>query len=125
MNSPVFGDDYPTPDGTCIRDYIHVADLARAHLLALDHMMPGTHEIYNLGNGNGFSNREVIQAVEDVTGRKLTVKVASRRPGDPAQLIASSDKAKSTLGWQPQKPMLSYMIEDAWRFYEEQNVIIK
>jgi UDP-glucose 4-epimerase len=116
----MFGDDYPTPDGTCIRDYIHVADLARAHLLALDHMTPGKHGIYNLGNGTGFSNKQVIVAVEDVTGQKLSVKVADRRAGDPAQLIASSEKAKSELGWTPQKPELRDIVADAWEFYQKQ-----
>jgi UDP-glucose 4-epimerase len=116
----MFGDDYPTPDGTCIRDYIHVADLARAHLLAIDHMKPGKHEIYNLGNGTGFSNKQVIAAVEAVTGKKMRIKVADRRPGDPAQLIASSEKAKSELGWEPQKPGLRDIVSDAWEFYQAQ-----
>lgn len=113
----LFGNDYPTPDGTCIRDYIHVADLARAHLLALEHVTGGQHSIYNLGNGQGFSNREVIKAAETVTGKRLRVTIGSRRTGDPAVLIASSDKAKRELGWVPQKPQLTTMIEDAWRFY--------
>lgn len=118
----LFGDDYPTPDGTCIRDYIHVADLARAHLLAVAHMVPGHHEIYNLGNGNGFSNKEVIAAVEAVTGHTVVVNIAERRPGDPARLIASSDKAKAALGWKPEKPELHAMVQDAWDFYQRQTV---
>ncbi len=116
----MFGDDYPTPDGTCIRDYIHVTDLARAHLLALDHLQPSKHSIYNLGNGNGFSNREVIAAVEAVTGKKLPTTIAPRRPGDPAMLIASSQKAQTTLGWKPEKPTLEAIITDAWEFYQRQ-----
>jgi UDP-glucose 4-epimerase len=116
----LFGDDYPTPDGTCIRDYIHVADLARAHLLALDALQPGAHTIYNLGNGNGFSNRKVIETVEKVTGKKLDVTIAPRRTGDPAVLIASSKNAQQALGWKPQKADLQTMVEDAWLFYQTQ-----
>jgi UDP-glucose 4-epimerase len=113
-NTPfsIFGDDYPTPDGTCIRDYIHVADLARAHLLAIDHMVSGHHEIYNLGNGNGFSNKEVLDTVQQVTGRS---------PGDPARLIASSEKLKADLGWRPQHSALEDMVRDAWEFYQANN----
>jgi UDP-glucose 4-epimerase len=116
----IFGDDYPTPDGTCIRDYIHVADLARAHLLAIDHMDAGIHEIYNLGNGNGFSNKQVLDTVERVTGCKVAVTIAARRPGDPARLIASSQKAQQQLDWIPQKPELEDMVRDAWEFYQKQ-----
>jgi UDP-glucose 4-epimerase len=114
----MFGADYPTPDGTCIRDYIHVADLARAHLRAVEHMTPGTHEIYNLGNGNGFSNKEVVDTVEKVTGHKVNVVMTDRRPGDPARLIASSDKAQKELGWVPEKPNLEDIVRDAWEFYQ-------
>jgi UDP-glucose 4-epimerase len=114
----LFGDDYPTEDGTCIRDYIHVADLARAHLLALGRVRPGKHAIYNLGNGRGFSNRAVIETVEKVTGKKLTVEVKARREGDPAILVASSEKARQELGWIPEKPALKEIIDDAWRFYQ-------
>jgi UDP-glucose 4-epimerase len=117
----IFGDDYPTADGTCVRDYIHVSDLARAHLLALDKLEAGKHGIYNLGNGNGFSNREVIAAVEAVTGQKLSVQIAPRRAGDPATLIASSAKAESVLGWRPEKPGLHEIVRDAWVFYQKQN----
>ncbi len=114
----LFGDDYDTPDGTCIRDYIHVADLARAHLLALEHLQAGAHTIYNLGNGKGFSNKEVVQTIEDVTNQKLTVEIKARREGDPAILVASSDKARQELGWVPQKPSLQEIITDAWQFYQ-------
>jgi UDP-glucose 4-epimerase len=114
----IYGDDYPTEDGTCVRDYIHVADLARAHLLALDHLAAGEHGIFNLGNGNGFSNREVIAAVERVTGKTMPVTVGPRREGDPAVLIASSARARDVLGWEPQKPELEAIIADAWDFYQ-------
>ncbi len=114
----IFGDDYPTPDGTCIRDYIHVADLARAHLRAVEHMTPSTHEIYNLGNGNGFSNKEVVDTVEKVTGHKVNVVMADRRLGDPARLIASSEKAQKELGWVPEKPNLEDIVRDAWEFFQ-------
>src|SRR6185437_10342033 len=97
----LYGDDYPTPDGTCIRDYIHVSDLARAHLLALAACQPGAHRIYNLGSGSGFSNREVLAACRDVTGRDIPAEMAPRRPGDPAVLIASSDRIRAELGWRP------------------------
>ena len=97
----IYGDDYDTPDGTCVRDYIHVEDLAKAHLLALDKLESSKHYIYNLGNGNGFSNNQVLQAVEKVTGKSLKQKVGPRREGDPATLVASSDRAKQELGWQP------------------------
>ena len=114
----IFGDDYPTPDGTCVRDYIHVHDLARAHLLALDKLQPAKHAVYNLGNGQGFSNKAVVQAVETVTGKKLSIKVGKRRAGDPAVLVASSALAGKELGWKPAKPDLETIIADAWRFYQ-------
>ena len=113
---PLYGDDYPTPDGTCVRDYIHVADLATAHLAALGAVRPGEHRVYNLGNGTGFSNHEVVQAVRDVTGHPIPVEMAPRRPGDPAVLVASSDKARAELGWTPQRPRLHEIIADAWTF---------
>ncbi|RSM41980.1 UDP-glucose 4-epimerase GalE [Actinoplanes sp. ATCC 53533] len=113
----LFGDDYPTVDGTCVRDYIHVQDLARAHLLALDAATPGEHKIYNLGNGNGFSNRQVAEAAREVTGAELPVEVAPRRDGDPATLVASSLRARDELGWVPEKNTLADMIGDAWAFY--------
>lgn len=115
----IFGDDYPTKDGTCVRDYIHVVDLARAASMALQKLQTGTHTIYNLGNGDGFSNREVIDAVERVTGEKLPVTVAPRREGDPAVLIASSDLAQKELGWVPSRPTLDDMIKDAWQFMQK------
>jgi UDP-glucose 4-epimerase len=113
----LFGDDYPTPDGTCVRDYIHISDLAAAHLLALSTMEPATHRIYNLGNGTGFSNRQVVDAVREVTGQQVPTEMAPRRGGDPAALVASSDKARAKLGWTPAKPRLIDIIGDAWEFY--------
>jgi UDP-glucose 4-epimerase len=113
----LFGDDYPTPDGTCVRDYIHVSDLGAAHLLALSHLEPGTHRIYNLGNGAGFSNREVVEAVRAVTGHPIPTEIAPRRGGDPAALVASSAKVRTELGWVPAKPALTDIITDAWEFY--------
>ncbi|MFD3511812.1 UDP-glucose 4-epimerase GalE [Streptomyces sp. NPDC058657] len=112
----VFGDDYPTPDGTCVRDYIHVADLAEAHLLAAAAAGPGEHLICNLGNGNGFSVREVIDTVRKVTGHPVPETAAARRPGDPATLVASADRAKAALGWSPKRTDLAEIIGDAWRF---------
>jgi UDP-glucose 4-epimerase len=112
----IFGEDYPTPDGTCIRDYIHVDDLARAHLLALEAAEPGRHRLYNLGNGAGFSVREVVEVVRKVTGYPLPVEVAPRRPGDPATLVASAERAHAELGWAPARPTLTEMVGDAWAF---------
>jgi UDP-glucose 4-epimerase len=111
----VFGEDYPTPDGTCVRDYIHVVDLGVAHLLALDACAPGTHEIFNLGNGDGSSVREVIEMCRQVTGHPIPVETGPRRPGDPAVLVASADKIRSALGWKPERD-LHAMVEDAWAF---------
>ncbi|OWV08538.1 UDP-glucose 4-epimerase GalE [Micromonospora wenchangensis] len=113
----LFGDDYPTVDGTCVRDYIHVADLARAHLLALTAAVPGRHRIYNLGNGSGFTNRQVVDVVREVTGHPVPVETAPRREGDPAELVASSALARQELGWVPEKPTLTDMVGDAWAFY--------
>lgn len=115
----LFGDDYPTDDGTCVRDYIHVEDLARAHLLALERATPGEHKVYNLGNGSGFSNRQVVEVVREVTGHPLPVEIAPRRSGDPAALVASSELAREELGWTPAKPTLHDMVSDAWAFYQE------
>jgi UDP-glucose 4-epimerase len=109
----IYGDDYPTPDGTCVRDYIHVTDLARAHLLALDACTPGQHRIYNLGSGTGFSNLEVLQACREVTGHEIPARVASRRPGDPAVLIASFERIHTERGWRPQAGLRA-MVADAW-----------
>lgn len=113
----LFGEDYPTADGTCVRDYIHVADLARAHLLALRDPVPGRHRVFNLGNGRGFSNREVLAAVGAVTGRPVPVEPAPRRPGDPAELVASSVRAAAELGWRPRHRELTDIITDAWEFH--------
>ncbi|MDI2125172.1 UDP-glucose 4-epimerase GalE [Yinghuangia seranimata] len=110
----VYGTDWPTPDGTCIRDYIHVADLARAHLLALDAATAGAHHICNLGNGVGFSVREVIEAARQVTGHPIPAVEAPRRAGDPAVLVASSERARTLLGWKPEHPDLARIIGDAW-----------
>jgi UDP-glucose 4-epimerase len=115
----IYGQDYPTPDGTCVRDYIHVADLADAHLVALDVIRPGHHRVYNLGNGAGFSVREVLAAVEEVTGIELEVGLAGRRPGDPAVLVASAERARRELGWEPARPALEQMIGDAWQVLRE------
>ena len=114
----VFGDDWPTPDGTCIRDYIHVADLADAHLLALESNTPGTHRILNLGSGEGFSVREVIDVCREVTGHPIPDIIAPRRAGDPAVLVASSAKAIAELGWNPSRTDLRTVVEDAWAFTE-------
>jgi UDP-glucose 4-epimerase len=114
----IFGDDYPTPDGTCVRDYVHVDDLAQAHQLALDYMEDhaGAH-VFNLGNGSGFSVREVIVAAQQVTGMDIPCEVAPRRAGDPAVLVASSAKAREQLGWQPRHTGLASIIESAWRWH--------
>jgi UDP-glucose 4-epimerase len=113
----MFGDDYPTPDGTCVRDYIHVADLAQAHLLALSACAPGEHKIFNVGSGSGFSNREVLAACRDVTGRAIPSRMAGRRPGDPAALIASSDRIRAGLQWRASRS-LTDMVADSWAFAE-------
>ena len=115
----VFGDDYPTPDGTCLRDYIHVVDLADAHVLALEYLRKGgASDIFNLGNGQGFSVKEMIAAAEKATGRSIKVEIGARRAGDPAQLIASSEKARSVLGWKPQFTDVEQVIGTAWRWHE-------
>jgi UDP-glucose 4-epimerase len=113
----IYGTDYPTPDGTAIRDYIHIDDLSEAHRLALDATTSsGKHAIFNLGNGSGFSVREVIAAAEEVTGAEIPTSEAPRRPGDPPMLVAASDKIRSELGWTPRKPSLTGMVGDAWAF---------
>ena len=114
----IFGTDYPTRDGTAVRDYIHVEDLGRAHLLALEAAEPGEHRTYNLGNGAGFSVREVIEAARGVTGRPIEAVESPRRSGDPAILVASSDKIRGELGWKPEKPELEAMISDAWEWMQ-------
>jgi len=115
----LFGDDYPTPDGTCIRDYVHVDDLAQAHLLALDYLdaNPGAHA-FNLGNGQGFSVREVIAAVAQVSGRDVPHSISARRPGDPAVLVASSERARAQLGWQPEYTTLAPILETALHWHQ-------
>ena len=116
----VFGDDYPTKDGTCIRDYIHVTDLAQAHILALDYLMDGgENNVFNLGNGVGFTVKEVIDVAREVTGHPIPAKMAERRAGDPAQLIASSDKAVKVLGWKPQYNDLSTIVASAWAWHKD------
>jgi UDP-glucose 4-epimerase len=109
----IYGDDWPTPDGTPIRDYVHVADLARAHVLALDAARPGTHLVCNLGNGDGYSVRQVLDTVEQVTGLAVPARVGARRTGDPARLVASADRAGRELGWRPELG-LADMVRDAW-----------
>jgi UDP-glucose-4-epimerase GalE len=113
----VFGDDYPTPDGTCIRDYIHVDDLAEAHLLALENLTPGRRMHYNLGTGQGYSVREVIRLAEEVTGKPVPVKQGPRRAGDPPILVASADKVRRELGWTPRYPDLRAILETAWNWH--------
>ncbi|WP_298087776.1 UDP-glucose 4-epimerase GalE [uncultured Corynebacterium sp.] len=112
----IFGDDWPTPDGTAVRDYIHVKDLADAHLLALGSNTPGTHRIFNLGSGDGYSVRQVIDTCREVTGHPIPAVDAPRRDGDPATLIASSARAISELGWTPQRTDLATIVADAWEF---------
>jgi UDP-glucose 4-epimerase len=114
----VFGTDYPTPDGTCIRDYIHVDDLARAHILALDKIGPGSKLAYNVGVGRGYSVREVIRVVEEVTGLKVPVKEGPRRAGDPPELVAGADKIRTELGWAPKYDTLRAIVETAWRWHK-------
>ena len=111
---PVFGADYPTPDGTCIRDYIHIADLARAHILALEKDVAGP---FNLGTGTGFSVQQVVETCRAVTGHPIPVAVSPRRPGDPACLVAGAEKAKSVLGWKPRYPDLRTIVQHAWNWH--------
>jgi UDP-glucose 4-epimerase len=113
----VLGTDYATRDGTAVRDYIHVDDLARAHLLALDALEPGRHSIYNLGTGHGYSVREVVEAARRITGREIPARDDGRRPGDPARLVAASDRIRAELGWEPRKG-LDEMIADAWAWQQ-------
>ena len=114
----IFGTDYPTPDGTAVRDYIHIDDLSRAHLLALEAQEPGDHQIFNLGNGSGFSVREVIAATQSVTGVEVPVQESDRRPGDPPILVAASERVRAELGWKPEKPDLEEIVADAWAFFQ-------
>ena len=112
----IFGDDYPTPDGTCVRDYVHVVDLAQAHILALRALDDGSRT-YNLGSGRGFSVKEVIDMAREVMGRPIPTRVVARRPGDPAVLVASSDKIRRELGWEPKYPDLRTIMEMAWNWH--------
>src|SRR6266851_2473467 len=114
----IFGQDYPTKDGTCVRDYIHVLDLAEAHLLALAAIKEKSRVIYNIGNGRGFTVLEVIESVRRVTGRPIAVEECERRAGDPAVLVASSEKIKLELGWKPQFAELDKIIASAWVWHQ-------
>ena len=112
----IFGDDYPTPDGTCVRDYVHVIDLAQAHILALHALEKGSRT-YNLGNGHGFSVRDVVEKARAVTGHPIPTRIVARRPGDPAVLVASSAKIRRELGWEPRYPDLQTILETAWQWH--------
>jgi UDP-glucose 4-epimerase len=118
-NIKIFGQDYPTKDGTCVRDYIHVRDLAEAHLLALGALEQKSRLIYNIGNGQGFTVLEVIEAVRRVTGKTIAVEECARRPGDPAVLVASSEKIKRELGWKPQFAELDAIVASAWEWHQK------
>ncbi|MDA7921217.1 UDP-glucose 4-epimerase GalE [Verrucomicrobiales bacterium] len=117
-NIKIFGDDYDTPDGTCIRDYIHVSDLAQAHILALEALVEHETLHYNLGNGNGFSVKEVVETVREVTGHPIPAETTPRRAGDPAMLIADSRKVRKELGWDPQYPDLKSIVQSAWDWHQ-------
>ncbi|MEH2274075.1 MAG: UDP-glucose 4-epimerase GalE [Nostoc sp.] len=118
----IFGIDYPTPDGTCIRDYIHVDDLADAHILGLEYLLKGgDSEVFNLGNGSGFSVREVIAAAEQVTGLSIPVEERDRRPGDPPILIGTSEKARTILGWQPQYTSIQDIVAHSWQWHQKRH----
>lgn len=118
----ILGTDYPTPDGTCIRDYIHVADLAQAHVLGLQYLLKqGNSEVFNLGNGSGFSVREVIEKARTVTGKDIKIVECDRRRGDPPILVGSSDKARNVLGWHPQYPNISEIITHAWQWHQQRH----
>ena len=110
----IFGDDYKTPDGTCVRDYIHIVDLAEAHILALAGHHTGA---FNLGNGDGYSVKQVVEVARKVTGHPIPARIAPRRPGDPDRLIASSEKAKKVLGWKPKYPDLQTIVQHAWDWH--------
>ncbi len=116
----IFGDDYATPDGTCIRDYIHVSDLATAHLAALDHLMAGgASGAFNVGTGKGQTVMEVLRAVEEVTGKRVPHKIAPRREGDPTELVADSTRLRKTLGWEPQRSEIHEIVRDAWAYFQK------
>ena len=115
----IFGGDYSTRDGTCVRDYIHVTDLAQAHILALDYLLAGgENNVFNLGNGVGFTNKEVVEVARSVTGHPIPAEIAPRRAGDPAQLVASSEKAKAVLGWKPKYDGLNTIVATAWKWHQ-------
>lgn len=117
-NISIFGDDYPTPDGTAVRDYIHISDLSQAHMLALEYLVnDGASQFFNLGNGDGYSVKEVIDTARRVTGRPIKSTIASRREGDPSKLIADAQEAKDVLGWKPKYPELEKIIESAWKWH--------
>jgi UDP-glucose 4-epimerase len=117
----VFGDDYPTPDGTCIRDYIHVSDLAEAHIFAVQHLLRGgASDVFNAGTGSGQSVKEVVEAVEQVTGKKVPLRIGPRREGDPPSLVADSTKLQRALGWRPKRADLKTIVADAWDFAQKQ-----
>jgi UDP-glucose-4-epimerase GalE len=117
----VFGEDYPTPDGTCIRDYVHVSDLAEAHIVALEHLLKGGQSgSFNAGTGGGHSVREVLASVERVTGKRTPYTVGPRREGDPPSLVADSSKLQKTLGWRPKRADLDGIVRDAWQFAQKQ-----
>ncbi len=118
----IFGTDYATRDGTCIRDYIHVADLAQAHVLGLEYLVKqGDSEVFNLGNGSGFSVREVIETTQEVTGKAINIVECDRRPGDPPVLVGSSDKARKVLGWHPQYPKIKDIVTHAWQWHQQRH----
>ena len=118
----IFGTDYPTPDGTCIRDYIHVTDLAEAHILGLEYLLKGGNtSVFNLGNGQGFSVKEAIDTARSVTGREIKVVMSDRRPGDPPILVGSSDKARDILGWEPKYPALKEILIHAWNWHQQRH----
>ncbi len=115
----IFGDDYPTPDGTAVRDYIHISDLSQAHLLALEYLRGGgDSEFINLGNGNGYSVKEVVEAARQVTGKNIEARIVARRAGDPSRLVGDSRKAREVLGWNPQFPEIEKIIESAWAWHQ-------
>ena len=118
----IFGTDYPTTDGTCIRDYIHVTDLAQAHVLGVEYLLKGgDSEVFNLGNGSGFSVREVIESAKEVTGSEIKIEERDRRPGDPPILVGSSDKATKVLGWRPQYPNIKDILTHAWQWHQRRH----
>lgn len=118
----IFGTDYPTPDGTCVRDYIHVTDLATAHVLGLEYLLKGGKtEVFNLGNGNGFSVKEVIETAREVTGKEIKAVECDRRPGDPPALVGSGEKARQILGWNPQYSDLNAIITHAWNWHQKRH----